>query len=65
MDRVAGKAGCPHGAAGLHVGRVHLDLPSKVPPNGHHPQEAAEAENQMEWAEMCLHDGHLLVRVLQ
>ena len=53
------------GAAGLHVGRVHLNLPSEVPPNGHHPQEAAEEENRMEWAEMRLHDGHLLVRVLQ
>lgn len=53
------------GAAGLHVDHVHLDLPSEAPPNGHHPQEAAEEENGMEWAEMRLHDGHLLVRVLQ
>ena len=66
MDRVVGKAGCPHrGVAGFHVGHVYLDLPSEVPPNGYHPQEAAEEENRMEWAEMRLYDGHLLVCVLQ
>lgn len=39
--------------------------PREALPDHHRPQEAASQADQMEHSKMCLHDGHLLVRVLQ